>query len=182
MLADRAHKKGISTQSRQDAKTPRRKRLFAPLQCYFRELRIFGKIFPPLFSLCAPFQVLWLRLAALGPCAFALRTAVPSVFLPERNAKNTETRTYVVFSLHRNPSESLRFAKIFTTDGRRWTQMEWRFISVCIGVNPWFNSFGCGWPRWDHCDLLRQFIFGCGWPLFFARILTTDGPDGADLF
>jgi hypothetical protein len=30
-------------------------------------LRISGKIFPPLFSLCAPFQILWLRLAALRP-------------------------------------------------------------------------------------------------------------------
>jgi hypothetical protein len=29
-------------------------------------LRIFGKIFPPLFSLFAPVQILWLRLAALG--------------------------------------------------------------------------------------------------------------------
>jgi magnesium-transporting ATPase (P-type) len=35
-------------------------------------LRISGKIFPPLFSLFAPVQILWLRLAALGLCAFAL--------------------------------------------------------------------------------------------------------------
>jgi hypothetical protein len=43
------------------------------LQCYFRELRIFGKIFPPLFPLFPPVQILWLRLAALRLCGFALR-------------------------------------------------------------------------------------------------------------
>jgi hypothetical protein len=36
------------------------------LQCYIGKLRISGKIFPPLFSLFAPVQILWLRLAALG--------------------------------------------------------------------------------------------------------------------
>jgi hypothetical protein len=68
----------MSTQSRHDAKSPRRKRLFAPLQCYIGKLRISGKIFPPLFSLFAPVQILWLRLAALGPCAFAFKN--PCVF------------------------------------------------------------------------------------------------------
>jgi hypothetical protein len=35
------------------------------LQCNIGKLRISGKIFPPLFSLFAPVQILWLRLAAL---------------------------------------------------------------------------------------------------------------------
>ena len=35
------------------------------LQCYIGKLRIFGKVFPPLLSLRAPVQILWLRLAAL---------------------------------------------------------------------------------------------------------------------
>ena len=36
------------------------------LQCYFRELCIFDKVFPSLFSQFAPVQILWLRLAAPG--------------------------------------------------------------------------------------------------------------------
>ena len=36
------------------------------LQCNIENLRIFGKMFPPLFSLFAHVQILWLRLAALG--------------------------------------------------------------------------------------------------------------------
>ena len=49
-----------------------RSTFLAALQCYIGKLRIFGKIFPPLFSLFAPVQFLWLRLAALGRFA-ALR-------------------------------------------------------------------------------------------------------------
>jgi hypothetical protein len=31
-----------------------------------------------------------------------------------------------------------------------WTQMDADgALSVCIGVNLWFNSFGCGWRRCD---------------------------------
>ena len=47
-------------------------------------------------------------------CVIALRTAVPSVFLPPRNARNTEIRTYVVSSLHCNPSESRILEKILS--------------------------------------------------------------------
>jgi hypothetical protein len=69
----RIEKKGLSSQSRQVAKTPRRKKLFASLQCYSQELRIFGKVFLALRflrlllldSFCCGF-------AALCPCAFAL--------------------------------------------------------------------------------------------------------------
>ena len=36
------------------------------------------------------------------------------------------------------------FPEEFTTDGHGWTRMEGRSSSVSIGVNPWFNSLGCG--------------------------------------
>ena len=55
--------------------------LFAPLQCYIGKLRIFRKVFPPLFSLCAPVQVLWLRLAALQ-CYFRELCIFDKVFPP----------------------------------------------------------------------------------------------------
>ncbi len=71
-MANRESCRKCATLTHCSAESPRRKKLFASSQCKPRELRIFGKIFPPLFSLCAPVQVLWLRLAALGPCAFAL--------------------------------------------------------------------------------------------------------------
>ena len=44
--------------------------------CYIGKLRIFGKVFPPLFSLFAPVQILWLRLAALRHNG----TAVPALW------------------------------------------------------------------------------------------------------
>jgi hypothetical protein len=63
--------KDLSTQSRNVAKTPRRKKRFAILRCYIGKLGIFGKIFPPLLSLFAPVQILWLRLDELRLCVFA---------------------------------------------------------------------------------------------------------------
>jgi hypothetical protein len=61
-----------STQRRKGAKTQRRKRRFATLQCYLRKLCILRKVFHALFSLFAPVHVVWLRLAALRLGAFAL--------------------------------------------------------------------------------------------------------------
>ena len=49
----------------------------AALQCYFRELCIFDKVFPSLFSQFAPVQILWLRLAAPGLCLFASLRWIP---------------------------------------------------------------------------------------------------------
>jgi hypothetical protein len=72
-------KTGLSRQLRigncgLNAKAPSRQvaKAFHSLQCNIGKLRIFGKVFPPLFSLCAPVQILWLRLAALRRCVFAL--------------------------------------------------------------------------------------------------------------
>jgi hypothetical protein len=56
-----------------DAKGQRVFSVLASLQCYIGKLRIFGKILPPLFSLFAPVQILWLRLAALRLGDFALK-------------------------------------------------------------------------------------------------------------
>ena len=56
---------------RKVAKTPRRQDGKSFLQCYFRELCIFDKVFPSLFSQFAPVQILWLRLAAPGLCTLA---------------------------------------------------------------------------------------------------------------
>jgi hypothetical protein len=42
----------------------------------------------------------------------------------------------------------------FTTDGRRWTRMEGRLLSVFISVHPWFNCPGCDWP---YCAKLPAF-------------------------
>ena len=61
------------TQGRKDAKAQRVLSVLASLQCYIGKLRTFGKVFPPLFSLRAPVQLLWLRLAALGLGDFALK-------------------------------------------------------------------------------------------------------------
>ena len=49
----------------------------AALQCYFRELCIFDKVFPSLFSQFAPVQILWLRLAAPGLCLVASLRWIP---------------------------------------------------------------------------------------------------------
>jgi hypothetical protein len=73
---DRTDNKDFSTQSRQVAKTQRRKELFVPLQCYLRKLCILRKVFHALFSLFAPVHVVWLRLAALRLCAFAFISRV----------------------------------------------------------------------------------------------------------
>ena len=55
--------RGLVTQRRKGPKAQRAFSIFASLQCYIGKLRVFGKIFPPLFSLCAPVQILCLRLA-----------------------------------------------------------------------------------------------------------------------
>jgi len=80
----------LTTQRRKGPKAQRVFSVLATLQCYIGKLRIFGKIFPPLLSLCAPVQVLWLRLAALRlgdfalnflfcPCTPEIRGTIPSV-------------------------------------------------------------------------------------------------------
>jgi hypothetical protein len=53
------------------AKAPVATLFLASLQCYSRELRVFGKILPPLFSLFAPVQFLGLR-PHWGACVFAI--------------------------------------------------------------------------------------------------------------
>jgi hypothetical protein len=53
--------KGILTQRRKGAEAQRVFSVLASLQCYIGKLRISGKIFPPLFSLFAHVQILWLR-------------------------------------------------------------------------------------------------------------------------
>ena len=57
------------------------RQVLATLQCYFRELCIFDKVFPSLFSQFAPVQILWLRLAPPGLCD-------ESPFLSEKSVKS----------------------------------------------------------------------------------------------
>jgi len=47
---------------------------------YIEKLRIFGKVFLPLFPPFAHVQILWLRLPALRLCALALCVSFPSAF------------------------------------------------------------------------------------------------------
>jgi hypothetical protein len=76
-------------------------------------------------------------LASFAPTNLNRQPSIPTRVLPQRNAKNTETTTYVVFALRGNPSASRIAAKKFfarkpkkkeqeknlTCRTRGWTQM-----------------------------------------------------------
>jgi len=86
--------------------------------------------------------------------------AIPTRFLPQKDAKSTEIRTYGVFSFVRGMSVRGMEA------GLVWiiplTIIPLTSHRPCpSSVGHLHVHFGCGWPRWV---IRGSILFGCGWP------------------
>ena len=165
-------------QRREAAKPPS----LSTLQRKPREFRIFGKILPSPCSPFTPVQVLWLRLAALCHCV-KNRRALRILAAKERKEHRDKNLCCFFFALQsvrithsRKDSQSTLLREKSKVRGmivKGMGKSVFRFIPLTIipltslrhfPSAIFHPPFGCGWPGWDLCDLLRQFSFGCGSP------------------